>query len=207
MKKYMVALLLLVGVGSVAGTVAYLTDKTDEVKNEFHLNGMNLVLHDDTLGSRSMDTTPLAVIKREPTVEHVGGADAYVRLDISVPYVKAKLSVDENKKVEEKKTPLYSYKIANVDGYTWNKIGDTQYKNNYEINSYEYGKIENGQFVALPLKEGETTKSPLFQELQLVNIIEGNISRYKTLKVRVDMQAVSSNGFKTSEEAWSTINN
>lgn len=207
MKKGLVALLLLVGVGAVTGTVAYLTDKTDEVKNEFHLNGMNLVLHDETLGSRSMDITPLAVIKREPTVEHTGGADAYVKLDVSVPYVKAKLSVEDNKKVEEKETPLYTYNIANVDGYTWNKIGDTKHENNYEINSYEYGKIENGKFVAVPLREGETTKAPLFDNLQLVNIIEGNISRFKTLKVKVDMYGISSEGFKDSSEAWSTLNN
>lgn len=184
--KIIVSSVLLSGVLVMAGSYAYLTDKSDTLENTFKTSSSNLTIHDNILGSDTMGLTPLSKVKKSPVVENIDKSPSYVTLSVTVPYLNVAVASDDGKSFTKEEQPIYSFDTASVDNYTWEKIGENISSDEITY-TYVYGKLEDNVFKKVALAGGETTKCPLFNEIQLKNIIEGEIPSNKVLGVSLEL--------------------
>lgn len=80
----MLATLSLVGVIMVGATLAYLTDKTDDVVNTFTIGKVDIDLTEPNWKPEDgLDLEPGAEIAKDPTVTNTGKNDAYVAVKVT----------------------------------------------------------------------------------------------------------------------------
>lgn len=190
MKRTKLIIALFLTAGIVAGTGAYLTDKSDILENTFRFGEINLTLEDNLLGTDTMDLTPLSVIKRQPNVRNMDDKSSYVNVNVEIPYLDIEVVNEDGKSVTKGKQALYTFEVASKNEYTWKKTGEKiSSSGDTIIYSYVYGKIENGVFKKEELSGGEVTKCPLFNEIQLKNIVEGEIPNTDIQSVSIEIQS------------------
>lgn len=190
LKRSKIAVALLLVAGVIGGTGAYLTDKSDILENTFRFGTVNLTLEDNLVGSDTMNLTPLSVIKRQPNVRNIDNKSSYVSVNVEIPYLNVEVVNEDGKSVTKEKQPLYTFEVANNNGYTWNKTGEKiSDSGDTIIYSYVYGKIENGVFKKKELLGGEVTECPIFNEIQLKNIVEGEVPDTDIQSVSIEIQS------------------
>lgn len=109
----LVALLVLLCC-TVAGTLAYLVDKTPEVKNTFEPAKVTTEVNEDFDGTT----------KRNVTIKNTGNIDAYIRAAVIINWA------DKQGNISATPVEDGDYEIKYDSSNTWKKIGDYWYYTN-----------------------------------------------------------------------------
>lgn len=122
---------------------------------------------------------PGSVTAKDPTAVNTGKNDAWIFLEVQVP-VKTISVVDPvtRKKQEAKKTALFSYEVKEGWEMVEQSLGD-------DWDTYVYGYHEI-------VKPGEKT-TELFEEVTLVNYLEGQLDETDTLTMPIEAMAIQMN--------------
>ena len=206
--KNVVMALTLAALLLVGGVFAYLTD-TDNQTNTFTMGNVEIDLTEPTwdeypdedhngVPDIAEDIWAGKVIAKDPTITNTGDNDAYVYLTVSVP----------------KQVVL----TAQADGTLNPTPGTPVQLFNYTINagwellkSNTSGATENVYLYAYntALVPGATTATALFDEIEFVNVIEGQIASNVTFNIPVVAYAIQANfgggtasDVMTTAEAW-----
>lgn len=210
-KITLAAIALVMVVATVLTVFAFLTDR-DHVENIFHIGDVNIKLDEPSwIPSDAQNIWTNRTLVKDPTVINIGDNDAYVYILVVVPK-RSVITVNENGMplnnghavLQELFTytvnPMWSLYMQDVTGHN---------DNNYYLYVYDE---------ALDKYNGATNEhndpvyaasTPLFNEITLKDIIEGQIQIDENLNIDVFAYAIQSNyasGDATSErtpfETW-----
>lgn len=200
MKKRKVAVCLgtmtLVGILSVGGAWAYFTDR-QEAENVLTMGSVKIRLEEPQYPGNDDDEVhniyPGQKIPKDPQITNTGQNPAYVRQEIYIPTGNVKVFRPEGGYTQLTGAELVTYEIQ--EG--WVEQNELKQKvaldgNTYTRHVYNYHGI---------LEPGEKT-TPLFQEIQVINLIEGEIPGGTLEQIPVKAYAVQSQGFAEQDEAW-----
>ena len=206
--KNVVMALTLAALLLVGGVFAYLTD-TDTQTNTFTMGNVEIDLTEPTwdeypdnngdgVPDPAEDIWAGKVIAKDPTITNTGDNAAYVYLMVTVP--------------------KQAVRTAQADGTPEPTPGDSTQLFNYTVNegwallkSNTSGADENVYLYAYDtaLVPGATTATALFDEIEFVNVIEGQIASDVTFNIPVVAYAIQSNfgageagDVMTTAEAW-----
>ncbi len=172
--------LTLVAVLTVAGTLAYLQDESEEIVNTFKANGVTVTLTETT--GETYDIIPGTTVKKDPTVTVDNTLDAFVFVEITgdtSPQIAGPSLVD--------------YEIA--DG--WNVLTD---KEDYKLLWREVkAKDEVKKFSVL--KDDQVTFSADLENDDMT--LSGDRLRKVTLAFKAT--AIQKEPFNTADNAWKQI--
>ena len=206
-----VALILVVCLG-IAGVMAYLTAR-DTAVNEFTVGELSIDLQEpawDALPDSDGDGIPdaaenlsaLKEVDKDPQIYNDGNNDAYVFLEVIVPYRNVQTSNDNGTKNESADTQLFTWTVN--EG--WEQVGDMT-DNEDGTYTYVYAWAADDEMtVLLP---GDTTGT-LFDKVIFANIVEGQIPG-EELEIIINaygIQASNINGGVTDPEGvWEVMMN
>lgn len=195
MKKAKKALLLalcavlLVG-ATIAGTVAYLTSTTQEVKNTFTAGNVTITLDEAKVDEYGVEVANAARVTenkyklipghtytKDPTIHIKGGSEAC--------YLFVKVTNG----------------LANIEGS--NKIHDQILTNGWVVVDEDNGIY--GKVTALDAREIAADKYKdvaVFGELTIADT--ANVASYTTATINVQACAIQADGFKDMNDAWTT---
>ena len=201
-----VALVVLVAVASVLGTLAYLTD-TKKVDNTFTMGDVKIKLDEtdvknpkgDRVTENEYAVYPGAVVTKDPIVHNVGANGAYIRATVNVSNW---MNLVGAYYPDFKETfPNEGYKAAlnllvGELGKGWSVVG-------VEAGDvFTIGQLD-AKFILMyegVLKSGEETTA-MFQTVTIpAGIDNANTESFKSVKVVA--QAMQANGFDTWEAAF-----
>lgn len=196
MKKKSRALLCtgaILGVIAVSGVFAYLTD-TETATNKFTIGEVDIQLieenWDNATDANSNDVpdfaenlVPNQTVAKDPKVKNIGQNDAYVYLTVEVPkesVITAAANGTLNNSGAATSTPLFSY-IANTTD--WTEITSAKVETTTSVKRVYYYK---------QALEVDQETSELFEEVTLVNLIEGQVDPDVTKDIKVNAYAIQS---------------
>ncbi len=179
---------------AVAGIIAALAygSITDEITNTFSVGKVKIVLTETEYpGNEVSAVTPNGEISKNPQISNIGINDAYVFLKVTVPLREVTVA-DANGRCSEKemqeifymKTSENSiYKTENSFGDKWVELEEYREKRE-ETQTYVFGyKDALGSFKAT---------EPLFDKVQLKNIIENEIDPEQLQEINIKAYAIQS---------------
>jgi len=160
MKKAL-ALALVVAVtsaASIAGTLAYLTDRDSEV-NEFTVGDVKIRL-DETFDEENAVLLPGVDIQKEPTITNIGSNDAWVWAEIAFP---AAFDNDD----ASKNVVHFNYSKESVEAGKWNwmKDGTWNVEKEVEIEGVKYNVYT--VLYETALKPNEVTVDPVMTNVYM----------------------------------------
>ncbi len=172
-----IGLLLLVG---VAGTFAYLTDKTAPKVNTFTVGKVGITLTEPKWdAATNHKIIPGAVLEKDPTIT--------VTANSETAYVFAELAfTDSLAKYESAVTINYSsdWTLLKIDG-------------NKKIYVYK---------TTVPTKSTDTVLAPVFGQLTFANTLTAaSLEELKTAQLTVTGYAIQASGFADATAAWSEV--
>lgn len=172
-----IGLLLMIG---IAGTFAYLTDKTSPKVNTFTVGKVGISLTEPKWeAATNHKITPGAVLDKDPTIT--------VAADSETAYVFAELAfTDSLIKYDASVTINYSpdWKLLKTDG-------------NKKIYAYQ---------VTVPTKGTITALAPVFTQLTFANTLTAaNLEELKTAQIIVTGYAIQATGFPDAAAAWAEV--
>ena len=161
--KLTILLLLLIVVASTIGISAYFTS-TDTKTNVFTVGNVDVELLEPNW-KNNYPTTPNETITKDPQVKNIGNQDAYVFLEVKVPYANVVITSDNGTKQEQVEMELFSYQT----NPGWIKVKTTKDEINC-LNKHVYAYVAND----LELKKlvPEETTTALFEEISFANIAD-----------------------------------
>ena len=215
---------VLLVVGSVAGTMAYLTDD-DTVTNTFTVGKVGIALDEaDVKPDGTLDTTNSRVKKNEyhlipghtyikdPTVTVDAGSEAaYVRMLVKVENIdqlKAALPNrdDTAKYYASNGTFLLQALCVDENGIcTWNS--DTwNYKGYNESSDSKTGTYEFWYNGVVGKSNNKTSLDALFTHITVPGEIDNdNLECLENVQIVVNAHAIQADGFSTADEAWDAV--
>jgi alternate signal-mediated exported protein len=165
----------IVGVISVAGVMAYLTD-TDTATNTLTTGQVEIDLQEPLWDAADSTThqnlAPNAVVTKDPQVKNTGKNSAYIYLKVTVPVKKVKTAnadgtLKNNGAAAD--TQLFTYELA--ENSKWNEITSKRQTNvnstTNEVESYTYVYYYNEAVAP------NATTDKLFTQVKYANVIEG----------------------------------
>ncbi len=196
---------------AITGIFAYFTDKDDKT-NAFVVGDVSIDLKEekwdelprseDTDGDGKVDTNdipdeanhmyPTQKIVKDPAVINQGSNSAWIYLQVAVPKAEVVTADLDGNRLNDGKavlTQLYEYK---ADETEWTLL--KQNTDAVNANVYLYA-------VKSPVEPQKQTV-PLFQEIALVNVIEGQLDPKEVQMIDVKAFAIQSDNTGTSIEAW-----
>lgn len=180
-KKLMPAVMALAIFASTAGgSYAYLTHSVGTLTNKFTPGSIDVDLKEDQWKpEEGKNLNPREVVAKDPTVENTGDNEEWVFLRVDVP-VKNIHVVDSttHRKQAAADTELFSF-TADTG---WEQISK-EVSDGYAHYVYGYKTV---------VKPGEKT-SALFDEVKMVNYLEGDIDKDEELKIPIETVAIQSN--------------
>lgn len=200
MKKRKIAVWIgtvaLVGAFSVGGAWAYFTDR-QETENVLTMGSVKIKLEEPKYpGNDSQEVHnlyPGQRIPKDPQVTNTGENPAYIRQEIYIPIGNVKVFRPEGGYTQLTGAELVTYEIQ--DGW----IEQTELKRKMDVEGDMYIRhVYNYHEV---LEPGEKT-TPLFEEIQVINLIEGQIPGGTLEQIPVKAHAVQSQGFGNAAAAW-----
>lgn len=204
--KNVVMALTLAALLLVGGVFAYLTD-TDTQTNTFTMGEVTIDLTEPTWDEYpdvdNNDVPDIAeniwagkVIAKDPTITNTGDNDAYVYLMVSVPKQNIVTAQADGTPNEAAVTQLFNYTVN--AGWTLLKSNTSGADENVYLYAYDTALAPAG-----------VTATALFDEIEFVNVIEGQIASDVTFNIPVVAYAIQSNfgageagDVMTTAEAW-----
>lgn len=195
----------------MTGISAYLTDKENKT-NTFTIGSVDIDLKEENWEQlpRSEDTNedgiidendipdeathmyPTQKIVKDPSVLNQGNNSAWIYLQVTVPKTEViTVDIDGNRLNDGKAvlTQLYEYE---ADETQWTLL--KQNTDAVNANVYLYA-------VKSPIEVGKQTV-PLFEEITLVNLIEGQLDPDEIQMIDIKAFAIQSDNTGTNIEAW-----
>lgn len=209
-KKTKVAIILaslaLVGTMAIGGISAYFTD-TDSATNTVTVGSIDIDLDEpnwNPADPEHTDITPDKEFDKNPQVTNVGDNDAFVFVQVSVPYRNVVTANEDGTKNASADTELFTYTVNN----DWTEVGtpakDTEH--GVVVHTYAYGTST----ACTALAPEATTSQAVFDKIKFVNVIEGQVDK-ETFDVDVKaygIQTENVNGGKTNPtDVWTVVNN
>jgi predicted ribosomally synthesized peptide with SipW-like signal peptide len=204
-----VALVVLVAVASVLGTMAYLTD-TKKVENTFTMGDVRIKLDEtdvnnpegDRVTKNDYEVYPGAIVTKDPIVHNVGANGAYIRATVNVSDW---MNLVAAYYPDFKETyPNEGYKAAlnllvGELGKGWSVVG-VEAGDVFTIGQFDAKFILKYDGV---LKGGENTTA-MFQTVTVpAGIDNANTKSFNSVKV--EAQAMQANGFDNWEAAFAAF--
>ena len=204
--KNVVMALTLAALLLVGGVFAYLTD-TDTQTNTFTMGEVTIDLTEPTwdeypdedgnnVPDIAEDIWAGKVIAKDPTITNTGDNDAYVYLMVSVPKQNIVTAQADGTPNEAAVTQLFNYTVN--AGWTLLKSNTSGADENVYLYAYDTALAPAG-----------VTATALFDEIEFVNVIEGQIASNVTFNIPVVAYAIQSNfgageagDVMTTAEAW-----
>lgn len=204
-----VALVVLVAVASVLGTLAYLTD-TKKVDNTFTMGDVHIKLDEtdvnnpkgDRVTENDYEVYPGAVVTKDPIVHNVGANGAYIRATVNVSdwmnLVGAYYPDFKETFPNEGYRAALNLLVGDL-GEGWSVV-DVEAGNVFTIGQFDAKFILKYDGV---LKSGEDTTA-MFQTVTIpAGIDNANAASFNSVKV--EAQAMQANGFDTWEAAFAAF--
>lgn len=203
----------LVGVMGIGGILAYFTDG-DTATNTMTVGQISIDLQEPNWEPKD-DITPGQDIRKDPLIKNDGENDAYVFLEVSVPYANITTANEDGTKNKKADTELFSYSINSG----WIEVGSAvkNEKNHTMTHLYAYGSAD----AMTPVAADASTPS-LFDYVRFVNAIEGEglenttqnivINAYgiQTLNINDNKDAIDGNngdGVTAPADVWAVLSN
>lgn len=204
-----VALVVLVAVASVLGTLAYLTD-TKTVENTFTMGDVKIKLDETNVNDPEGDRVtkndyavyPGAIVTKDPIVHNVGANGAYIRATVNVSNwmnLVAAYYPDFKETFPNKGYRAALNLLVGELGEGWSVV-DVEAGNVFTVGQFDAkfilkydGVLESG---------GDTTA--MFQTVTIpAGIDNANAASFNSVKV--EAQAIQANGFDTWEAAFAAF--
>lgn len=162
---------------SSGATSAYLTARPEEEKNVITAGNVTIRLTEpEWSADAAKGLAPKSVVPKNPMVTNTGSTDAWIFLRVSVPIRTIRVVNSQTRRAGgAEKTELFSF-TANEN---WEQLSRTE---SGEYVQYVYGCrsiVPNG---------GQT--APLFEQVKLVNFLEGELTRADQLEMPVEAAAI-----------------
>ncbi len=204
-----VALVVLVAVASVLGTLAYLTD-TKKVDNTFTMGDVHIKLDEtdvnnpkgDRVTENDYEVYPGAVVTKDPIVHNVGANGAYIRATVNVSdwmnLVGAYYPDFKETFPNEGYRAALNLLVGDL-GEGWSVV-DVEAGNVFTIGQFDAKFILKYDGV---LESGRDTTA-MFQTVTIpAGIDNANAASFNSVKV--EAQAMQANGFETWEAAFAAF--
>lgn len=163
---------------SAAGvTGAYLTDAPEKLENLITLGSIKVALEEpDWKEEKARGLTPGSVVPKNPAAVNTGKSDSWIFLKVEIPVKRISLvDAATKQKQEPAEAELFSFTL----GEKWELI-EKETKSGQAVYVYGYGSI---------VRPGERTKE-LFQNVTLVNYLEGELEETDILNIPVEAMSV-----------------
>lgn len=198
-------LILAIMMSSLAGISAYFTD-TDTATNTFTVGEVSIDLQEPSWKGDT-DTTPNMTTPKDPQVLNDGVSDAFVFLEVSVPYADNIVIADaDGTKNVAATAELFTYTIK--DG--WVEVGTPTTDTEAGVVKHVYAYIGDNASDLKALAANETTPT-LFDEITFVNAVENQGLEAAELDVIINAYGIQTNdinGGKTDPAGvWEVITN
>ena len=171
----------LAGVMTIGGIMAYFTDG-DTATNTTTVGKISIDLQEPNWEPEE-DITPGQDIRKDPLVKNDGVNDAYMFLEVKVPYANVTIANEDGTKGAKADTELFSYKVN--DG--WVEVGTAakDEENHVITHLYAYGTADNMTAVAADASTGT-----LFDYVRFANVIEGEGLEETTQDIVINAYAI-----------------
>lgn len=195
---------------TIAGTgaFAYLTDIENET-NTFTVGEVNIELTEPEWDEENgKDITPNKVIEKDPTVTNIGVNDAYIFVEVEIPYavsvdVDTEIAGDDGTKTRVTDPELFTYTVN--EG--WAEVGTPVKDADREVVKHVYAYAKDNVMTAVAKGDSVT----LFNSVKFINIVENYGLEKTTKEINVTAKAIQTsdiNGGKTAPaDVLEVINN
>lgn len=208
----MAALAVFAGM-SVPYVSAYLTDN-ETATNTFTVGKVQVDLEEPSYPGNNTDKTtnlvPNGEVAKDPKVENTGNNAAYVFIKMTVPRANVTLVKDNGEKGTKEVQELFYFK----------KNADTidKHQNNFDTNWVELTSTE-GEATATERTyvfgynaavEANHSTNPLFEKIQLKNVLENEITTGEAKNIKIDTYAIQADnivGIDTTTLDATTLTN
>lgn len=183
----------LAGILTVGGIMAYFTD-ADTATNTFTVGKVEIDLQEPDWVPPT-DITPEQEFAKDPQVKNTGKNDAYVFVEVIVPYANVITANEDGTRNDAADTELFSYDVK--DG--WVELEDQKVVDKTAgtvKHLYAYGTKD----VMKALKSNVTTDS-VFDYIKFVNVIEDEGLEGKELNVVVNAYAIQTTNITDNKDA------
>lgn len=160
-------------------TSSYLTSYPEQLENIVSTGFLGIVLKEPGWNEQEAENLlPRSTVTKNPTSENTGNTSAWMFARVTVPLRTIAL-VDEKtrRKTEEKETELFSFQVLPE----WEQISRRQQPDSVEY-VFGYQQI---------VEPGKKT-APLFEQVMVVNYLEGELSGEEVLEIPVEVMAIQS---------------
>lgn len=188
----MAALAVFAGM-SVPYVSAYLTDN-ETATNTFTVGKVQVDLEEPSYPGNGTDKTtnlvPNGEVAKDPKVENTGNNAAYVFIKMTVPRANVTLVKDNGEKGTKEVQELFYFK-KNADGID-------KHLNNFDTNWVELTSTEGTAtatertyvFGYNAAVEANHSTNPLFEKIQLKNVLENEITTGEAKNIKIDTYAI-----------------
>lgn len=199
--KTAVACASLAGLLAIGGISAYFTDG-DTATNTFTVGKVQIDLQEPHWDpDLAKDITPLQELKKDPQIKNDGINDAYVFLQVVVPYANVTVAQQDGTKAPAKAdTELFSYDVK--DG--WVEIGDGQKDPEAKTVTHLYAYGTNTEMTALA-KDAVT--GSLFDWVRFANVVEDEGLEATTQNIKVNAYAIQTDNINDGKDDLDGVNN
>lgn len=140
------------------------------------------------------DLVPNEEVPKDPQIENTGTNDAIVFMTVDVPVHNVTVVKDDGSKGEKKDTEIFWFKRANDEqgGTTENNFNTDDWTELTDRNTTGTVGTPTRYVFAYnsALAKGAKALEPLFDKIQLKNIIEGEVTAGEAVKVNVKAYAI-----------------
>lgn len=165
-----------------SGMFAYLTD-TDQATNTFTVGKIEIELQEPNWVPPT-NITPNQEIQKDPQIKNTGINDAYVFLEVTVPYAENLVVTNaQGEKQAAGTVELFSYTVK--DG--WEQVGSMTDDAEAKTHTYVYAYATDGTMTAL---KTQITTGTLFDTVKFANIVEGQGLEETTQNIEVVAKAI-----------------
>ncbi|MBO5389943.1 MAG: Camelysin metallo-endopeptidase [Lachnospiraceae bacterium] len=190
--KQLVVVCALVGILSVGSILAYFTD-ADTATNTFTVGKVSIDLVEENWDpDTATQITPLEELAKDPKVENNGVNDAFVFLEVVVPYAEVTVAAQDGTKAAAKAwTELFSYTVDNTN---WAEVTGTIKDVTYPIVDQTAGTVTHlyayGSDTELKAVAKDTETTTLFDYVRFANVIEDEGLEGTSLDIVVNAYAI-----------------
>lgn len=183
--------LALAGCFAIGAISAYFTD-ADAATNTFTVGKVEIDLQEPHWIPPTA-ITPEQEFEKDPKVKNTGINDAYVFVEVIVPYANVFTANKDGTRNEKADTELFTYEVKNG----WVELGErTKDTNNGTVTHlYAYGTAD-----AMTAVESGVTTDSVFDYIKFVNLVEDENLDGKTLDVVVHAYAIQTANINDGKE-------
>ena len=198
--KFSVLALALVLCMAIAGISAYFTDG-DTATNEFELGEVSIDLQEEEFDEENaIDLVPQQEIAKDPNVVNTGVNDAYVFIEVIVPYANIRTANEDGTVNAAADTQLFTWDLDEK----WVQVGQTKddATNKTYTYVYAYGTADAMTAVAA----GEET-SDVFDFVRVANIVEAQGLENAEKEIVVNAYAIQTSNLNDADTTIDGVNN